>query len=97
MWDHRGVLEGLCAFVADMTRELIVQLLASITTLISMWFYGSKSLYGPSLAIMGQVFWWIIMFQGKLWGLLPLNIAMAIMHVRNLIKWRRDAAHDKRS
>lgn len=77
-------------YAAVESVNLTVQLAASITTLISMWFYGSKSLYGPRLAIMGQVFWWIIMFQGSLWGLLPLNIAMAIMHVRNEIKWRAD-------
>ena len=86
----RGRLAQLRAAVPDVTWPLIVQTLASLTTLASMWFYGSKHTLGPGLAVAGQVFWWIIMFQGALWGLLPLNIAMAIIHVRNLIKWRND-------
>lgn len=74
-----------------LSAELIVQILASVTTLISMWSYGSKSVYGPLLAIVGQGFWWAIMIQSSLWGLLPLNVAMAFVHIRNLIKWRREA------
>lgn len=78
--EHQGV-----------TWALLVQVLASITTLASMWAYGSKHTSGPLLALAGQVFWWVIMFQGSLWGLLPLNIAMAFVHARNLIKWRAEA------
>jgi hypothetical protein len=73
--------------------ETTVQLLASVVTLASMWAYGSKLTLGPALALVGQVCWWIIMFQGGLWGLLPLNAAMAFIHIRNFLKWRADERH----
>lgn len=77
--------------------EFYVQAAASVTTLAGQWQYGSKRMLGPILGCVAQVFWWGIMFQGNLWGLLPLNIAMAFIHVRNLIKWRRDARSEARA
>lgn len=69
---------------------LIIQLTASALTLFSSWFYGNKSLLGPWIGIASQVPWWIIMFQGSLWGLLPVNVAMLVMHIRNLWKWKNE-------
>lgn len=74
-----------------MTPEFLIQLSASALTLSGSWFYGNKSLWGPGLGIAAQVPWWIIMVQGSLWGLLPVNLAMLVMHVRNLRKWNNEA------
>jgi hypothetical protein len=30
------------------------------------------------------------MIHGGLWGLIPVNTAMLVIHVRNLIKWRKE-------
>ena len=54
------------------------------------FFYGNKSKLGPVLGIVAQVPWWIIMFQGALWGLLPVNFMMLVLHVRNLWKWNKE-------
>ncbi|UGA46822.1 hypothetical protein HU230_0012565 [Bradyrhizobium quebecense] len=73
------------------TTAFVLQSLASLTTITGMWLYGSKSLWGPRVGLIGQVFWWSIMFQSGLWGLLPVNIAMFVIHGRAYLKWRKDA------
>lgn len=75
-----------------MNLELSIQLAASALTIAGSWFYGNKSALGPWLGIASQVPWNIIMIHGGLWGLAPVNIMMAVIHIRNLIKWRQDAA-----
>lgn len=66
---------------------MIWQLSASALTLAGSWLYGNKSLGGPVFGIAAQVPWWVIMYQQSLWGLLPVNIMMLVIHVRNLSKW----------
>lgn len=68
--------------------------MASLLTLSGQWLYGNKSPWGPWIGIASQVPWNIIMIQGGLWGLLPVNIAMLVIHTRNLIKWRADARRE---
>lgn len=70
--------------------DTLIQLTASALTLFGMWQYGNKSKWGPAAGILAQVPWWIIMIDGSLWGLLPVNCAMLVVHVRNLLKWRND-------
>jgi hypothetical protein len=69
---------------------LLIQLSASLITISSSWFYGNKSPLGPWLGLIAQVPWWTIMITGGLWGLLPVNATLLVIHARNLIKWRRD-------
>jgi hypothetical protein len=71
--------------------DTVVQLTASALTILGMYLYGNKSALGPLIGIAAQVPWWLIMFTGSLWGLLPVNSMMLVIHIRNLIKWRRDA------
>jgi nicotinamide riboside transporter PnuC len=70
--------------------SLAVQLVASVMTLAAQWLYGNKSVLGPAVGLLGQVAWWTIMFQGHLWGLLPANVVMVAIHIRNLIKWNKE-------
>lgn len=55
-----------------------------------MWVYGNKSKWGPVIGIAAQVPWWVIMVKGGLWGLLPVNGAMLVIHTRNLWKWNNE-------
>lgn len=71
-----------------MTLAFLLQFCASTSTIIGMWSYGDKSLWGPRIGLMSQVFWWSIMFQSGLWGLMPVNIAMIVIHGRAYLKWR---------
>jgi hypothetical protein len=68
---------------------LWLQLGASLTTIAATWFTGNKSLRGPQLALVSQIFWWSLMITSGLWGLLPLNIVMLCMHVRTYNKWSK--------
>jgi hypothetical protein len=71
------------------TLALLMQLAASAITIAGQWAYGNRSLYGPVLGLMAQVPWWIIMVQGSLWGLIPVNVSMLIVHTRNLRIWMK--------
>jgi hypothetical protein len=42
------------------------------------------------IGIAAQVPWWIILFKGSLWGLVPVNTMMLVIHVRNLWKWTKE-------
>jgi hypothetical protein len=70
--------------------DTAIQLTASMLTLVGVWCYGNKSKLGPILGLASQVPWNIIMIHGGLWGLIPVNTAMLVIHIRNLWKWRND-------
>ena len=67
------------------------QLSASALSIAGTYFYGNKTMAGPVLGIAAQVPWWLMMYQGSLWGLLPVNAVMLVVHARNLWKWSRQA------
>lgn len=67
------------------TTSFVIQLAASVTTLLGVY-YGTTTVAGSSWYIASQVLWWAIMVRDKLWGLLPLNIAMAGVLAYNLSK-----------
>lgn len=67
--------------------DTLIQLMASALSLVGMWAYGNKAKLGPALGLAAQVPWWIIMINGGLWGLIPINTAMCVIHIRNLWKW----------
>lgn len=73
-----------------LTLSFLLQLAASAGTILSSWAYGNKSLKGPTIGLITQVPWWIIMIQSDLWGLLPTNVFMACIHTRNFIKWWKE-------
>jgi hypothetical protein len=68
---------------------LATQLSASALTIAGTYFYGNKTIAGPMLGIAAQVPWWLVMYESSLWGLLPVNAMMLLLHVRNLHKWLR--------
>jgi hypothetical protein len=68
---------------------LATQLAASALTIAGTYFYGNKTRVGPMLGIAAQVPWWLIMYEDSLWGLLPVNAMMLVLHTRNLLKWSR--------
>ena len=70
--------------------NFVVQLIASVFTLLASWQYGNKRVAGPLLGLASQFPWWTLMVMNGLWGLFPLNIAMTTIHVRNLWKWWRE-------
>lgn len=73
-----------------MDAGLLTQLSASAISIVAQWAYGNKSKWGPALGLTAQVPWWLIMVQGGLWGLLPVNGLMLVIHIRNLVKWTKE-------
>jgi hypothetical protein len=81
-----------CAFQGQgVTIYLATQLSASALSIAGTYFYGNKTMAGPMLGIAAQVPWWLLMYQGSLWGLLPVNAVMLVVHARNLWKWSRQS------
>jgi hypothetical protein len=70
---------------------LAVQIAASLTAGASSWAYGNRWTSGPLLGMLSQIPWWTLMVYEGLWGLLPANVLFAGMHIRNYIKWRKEA------
>ena len=70
-----------------MDIPLATQLSASALTIAGTYFYGNKTIAGPVLGIAAQLPWWLVMYEGSLWGLLPVNAMMLVLHARNLHKW----------
>lgn len=66
-----------------------LQLAATITTFLSMWKMGDRSLAGPVLGIASQAPWLALILWDGLYGLLPITAAMLFVHGRNLRKWSR--------
>lgn len=64
-----------------------LQLTASVMAMASAWRVGDKHVSGPLLGLASQVPWWALMIHDGLWGLLPINAAMVILHTRNTYKW----------
>lgn len=71
-----------------MTLSLATQLGASFITMLSMWAYGNKSRWGAIFGLAGEVPWLAIMILNDMWGLLPLNALMFVIHARNLWKMK---------
>jgi hypothetical protein len=70
-----------------MTTDLALQLLASAMTLAGMWMIGDMSAHGFIVALASEVVWFALIIRGRLWGLLPLTIVLAVVHFRNYLVW----------
>lgn len=69
--------------------SLALQFAATVTTFLSMWKMGDRTLAGPVLGIASQAPWLALMLWDGLYGLLPITAAMLFVHGRNFRKWSR--------
>lgn len=72
------------------TFSFWLQITASILTVISIYLMGNKSITGPIFGIFSNIPWFGLMFVDNLWGLLPANILILSMHIRNTYKWKNN-------
>lgn len=65
--------------------------LLSLLTIYSAVLAGDKKPSAWTVGIANQLLWaaWII--ASETWGMLPMNIVLAVIFVRNFIKWRRES------
>jgi hypothetical protein len=70
---------------------LALQLVAAGSTVLAMWLMGNKDNRGPAVAIFSDACFIILNAWVGLWALVGFCALMALIHTRNLIKWRADA------
>lgn len=64
-----------------------LQWAAGITSLVSAWYMGNRSLAGPIWGVVSQVCWFGMIVTNGLWPLLPTMLIFMGIHVRNLHRW----------
>jgi len=60
----------------------------SATSAVMLWLMGNKSKWGPLVGLANQVLWAAYATLTRQWGLLPGVLLYAVIHARNLSKWR---------
>ena len=49
------------------TTNFILEFLAAIAAITTVWFYGNKNNRAPVIGIIGQMFWWTLTIYSELW------------------------------
>jgi hypothetical protein len=73
-----------------MNASTIVEFIISITTIISAWYIGNKSVWGQRLGLFANIQWWVYVIVFGRWGLAPMEIFFTAITIRNLIKWEKE-------
>jgi len=68
--------------------EIVFQWGAGVLSVVMLWKMGDRSLWGPVLGLVNQVFWIGFVFTSKSWGLSPAVLGITFIHARNFLKWR---------
>jgi len=63
--------------------------LLSITSCVMLWLMGNKSSWGPKLGLLNQVLWYFYIIERKEWGLFLGVTAYTVIHIRNMLLWRK--------
>jgi len=81
----------------EFDNGFFIELAASFAAIATVWIYGNRSRNAPIMGIFNQMIWWILTISQEMWGLLPLNIIMLIVHVRNYIRMRKEDNKSKKA
>lgn len=70
----------------DLVRDGLPWLLSVITIWMTV-LAGNKNRHAWAVGLLGQIGWsvWIVAIGA--WGLLPLNITLWVLYIRNHLKW----------
>jgi diacylglycerol kinase len=74
----------------ELSDKLLLELAASLAAITTVWIYGNRSRNAPIIGILGLVLWWWLTISQEMWGLIPLNVVMLFVHIRNYIRMRRE-------
>jgi len=74
----------------ELSAKLLLELAASLAAITTVWIYGNRSRNAPIIGILGLVLWWWLTISQEMWGLIPLNVVMLFVHVRNYIRMKRE-------
>ena len=67
-----------------------MELAASFAAITTVWIYGNRSRNAPIIGVLGQILWWWLTISQEMWGLVPLNVVMLFVHIRNYIRMKRE-------
>ena len=74
----------------EFNDKFFIELFASFAAILTVWVYGNRSRKAPLIGMVGQMMWWWLTISQSMWGLIPLNVVMLIVHIRNYIRMRRE-------
>ena len=74
----------------ELSAKLLLELAASLAAITTVWIYGNRSRNAPIIGILGLVLWWWLTISQEMWGLIPLNVVMLFVHIRNYIRMKRE-------
>ena len=74
----------------EFNDKFFIELAASFAAIITVWIYGNRSRKAPVVGMLGQILWWWLTISQSMWGLIPLNVIMFIIHIRNYRRMKRE-------
>ena len=74
----------------EFNDKFFIELAASFAAILTIWIYGNRSRKAPVVGMLGQILWWWLTISQSMWGLIPLNVIMFIIHIRNYIRMKRE-------
>jgi len=74
----------------EFNDKFFIELFASFAAILTVWVYGNRSRKAPLIGMVGQMLWWWLTISQSMWGLVPLNVVMFIIHIRNYIRMKRE-------
>ena len=66
----------------------MIEWIASITAIVSIWLYGNSWKYAGYFGLVSQFFWWWFSFIYDLTSMYVLCLFMTATHVRNIMKMK---------
>jgi hypothetical protein len=60
--------------------------LLSAMTIWMMWLAGTGGIKAWVVGLVSQIFWLVWIIKERNWGLLPMNLALWVVYIRNLLK-----------
>lgn len=73
-----------------MTRTYLALYLPWLVSAVTVWTAvatGDKKVSGWIIGLVGQALWLLWIWASATWGLLPANIVLTLVYIRNLYKW----------
>jgi len=74
----------------EFNDKFFIELFASFAAILTVWVYGNRSRKAPLIGMVGQMMWWWLTISQSMWGLIPLNVVMLIVHIRNYLRMKRE-------
>lgn len=76
-----------------MSKEIVVQVLPwvlSAITVYQVYLSGEIHKYAWVLGIFNQALWLVFIVLTATWGLIPMNVALTAVFVKNHFKWKNN-------